>query len=145
MKSISITIILFFAFANLGFAIDNPDAPDYVGEFEKRIATHEKYVMQEAKTTVDIDQGYVKLEKALDQELNAAYKLLISKLDAKEKESLKSSQTQWLKFRDAEFKWIVENWNNKKFGSSSSISRGHYRSTIIKERVLQLLNYLKNY
>ncbi len=145
MKSIAVILILFFACATLSFAIDNPDAPDYVGEFEKKIAPLEKYITQDAKTTLDMDQGYTKLEKALDQELNVAYKLLISKLDPKEKESLKSSQIRWLKYRDAEFKWIIENWNNNKFGSSSAISRGQYRTTIIKERVLQLLNYLKNY
>ncbi len=145
MKSIAVILILIFACTTLSFAIDNPDAPDYVGEFEKKIAPLEKYITQDAKTTLDMDQGYTKLEKALDQELNVAYKLLISKLDPKEKESLKSSQIQWLKYRDAEFKWIIENWNNNKFGSSSAISRGQYRTTIIKERVLQLLNYLKNY
>ena len=145
MKRIAISLILLFALNTLCFALDNPDSPDYVGDFKKKIAPIEKYLSQEAKTTLDIDQGYVKLEKALDQELNAAYKLLISKLDPKEKESMKYSQIQWLKFRDAEFKWIVENWDNKKFGSSSAISRGHYRTTIIKERVLHLLNYLKNY
>jgi uncharacterized protein YecT (DUF1311 family) len=145
MKPISITIILFFLIANLCFAIDNPDTSDYVGEFEKRIAPLEKYITQGAKTTLDVDQGYVKLERALDQELNAAYKLLISKLDSKEKESMKSSQIQWLKFRDTEFKWIIENWDNKKFGSSAAISRGQYRTTIIRERVMHLLNYLKNY
>ena len=145
MKKLSISLFLLLVFSNFCFAIDNPDSPDYVGEFEKRIAPLEKYMNQEAISTLDSTQGYAKLEEVLDKELNIAYKLLISKLDSKEKELLKASQRQWLNFRTAEFKWIVENWNNKKFGSSAALSIGAYRTVIIKERVLHLLHYLKNY
>ena len=140
---IVIALVTLLVFSRVSIAVDNPDAPDYVGEFEKRIAPFEKYINEKAKTTLDYSQGYKKLEEALDKELNTAYKLLISKLNSKEKEQLKESQKQWLKFRDSEFKWISANWTNTKYGSSSVISAGAYRTTIIRERVIQLLQYLK--
>jgi uncharacterized protein YecT (DUF1311 family) len=40
--------------------------------------------------------------KSWDAELNMAYRKLAAKLDAKGKASLKASQLQWIKFRDAE-------------------------------------------
>ena len=143
MKKLSISLLILLAFSRLCFAIDNPDSPDYVGQFEKRIAPLEKYINEKALSTLDYTLGYKKLEEALDKELNTAYNLLLSKLNAKEKELLKASQRQWLKFRATEFKWINENWDNEKMGSSSSLSVGAYRTSIIKERVLHLLHYLK--
>lgn len=41
-----------------------------------------------------------------DKELNRVYKELIKKLSPEEKELLKQSQLQWIKFRDAEFKFL---------------------------------------
>jgi uncharacterized protein YecT (DUF1311 family) len=41
-----------------------------------------------------------------DKELNRVYKELIKKLSPEEKELLKQSQQQWIKFRDTEFKFL---------------------------------------
>jgi Uncharacterized protein conserved in bacteria len=41
-----------------------------------------------------------------DKELNRIYKELIKKLSPEERELLKQSQLQWVKFRDAEFKFL---------------------------------------
>lgn len=43
-----------------------------------------------------------------DKELNKIYQSLIKKLSIKEKEILKESQRNWLKFRDSEFKFMDE-------------------------------------
>lgn len=145
MKPFLFAVVLFVAFTNHCLALINPDAPDYVGELEKKIAPLEKHINEKAITTLDYIEGYAKLEVVLDQEMNRVYKLLLSRLNAKEKKALKSSQIRWLKFRDAEFNWIDENWTRDNFGSSYAISRGCYRTTIIKERVLHLMNYLMNY
>jgi GH24 family phage-related lysozyme (muramidase) len=43
------------------------------------------------------------------------------------------------------FEFIGTNWRTENFGSSAVISRGAYRTTLIKDRVILLLHYLKNY
>lgn len=129
---------------SLSMAIDNPDAPDFLAEFEARIAPIESTI-NNSNTTLDYAEGYNKLESSLDQELNIAYTQLMAKLDPQQKEMLKKSQRQWISFRDKEFGFIGNNWNRQNFGSSSVISVGAYRTELIKNRVRQLLKYLQNY
>lgn len=126
-------------------AIDNPDAPDYVGEFQQKVKVYETKVQEQAKTTQDYLKIYAEYEKFLDVELNNAYKMLVPKLGEEQQRKFKQAQRNWIKYRDVEFEFIAENWTAKKFGSSSALSRGAYRTTLIKDRVLSLLNYLKNY
>lgn len=126
-------------------AIDNPDAPDYVGEFEARMQKHETYLYEMAKTTQDYLEGYAAYEKDLDSELDRAYQLLMSNLAAEQQELLKQSQRDWIKYRDSEFSFITNNWTTEQFGTSSAISRGNYRTMLIKNRVITLLSYLLNY
>ena len=126
-------------------AIDNPDAPDYVGEFEARMQQHETYIYEKATTTQDYREGYAAYEKDLDAELNQAYKLLMSNLAPEQQELLKQSQRDWIKFRDSEYSFISDNWTTQQFGTSSVISRGNYRTMLIKNRVITLLSYLLNY
>lgn len=131
--------------ATLTFAIDNPDAPDYIGEFEAR----EKIFIEKINNPNNTNQEYLATYNDylifLDEELNAAYGLLIPKLQKDHQEELKNSQRKWLKFRDAEFEFIISNWNRDNFGSSAWISRGDYRTAIVRERVMQLLHYALNY
>lgn len=131
--------------SSLAWAIDNPDAPDYVAEFEARISPLEKYTQEEAMTTLDWSKGYSELERTLDSELNAAYKILMEKLPETSRESLRTSQRAWLNYRDSEFEFIATNFTREEFGTSYVISLGSYRSSIIKSRVKELLGYLKNY
>jgi uncharacterized protein YecT (DUF1311 family) len=138
-------LLLSLIFSNNVWAIDNPDAPDYVAEFEARMAPLEAVIQEKATTTVDISEGYKALEEALDEELNTAYWKLMQELPESSKESLRSSQKQWVKFRDAEFSFLSGNFNKENFGSSYVISIGSYRTSIIEARVKELLWYLKNY
>lgn len=138
-------LILPLIFLNNVWAIDNPDAPDYVADFEARMAPLQAVIQEKATTTVDISEGHKALEEALDKELNAAYQKLMQKLPESSKESLRSSQKQWLKFRDAEFSFLSGNFSKEDFGSSYVISIGSYRTSIIEARVKELLWYLKNY
>ena len=126
-------------------AIDNPDAPDYVAEFMKRSEAHESAITQEARTTQDYISAYAAYECFLDEELNKAYRSLMDQLDDKARQRLIQSQRNWSKYRDSEFEFIRTNWRTENFGSSSVISRGAYRTTLIKDRVILLLQYLKNY
>lgn len=126
-------------------AIDNPDAPNYVADFQQRAQKFEAAINQQAGTSQDSLSAYADYEQFLDQELNKTYKLLLTKLGAAQQAKIKESQRAWVKYRDAEFNFIAQNWTTKNFGSSAVLSRGAYRTSLIRDRVLLLLNYLKNY
>ena len=127
------------------YAIDNPDAPDYISEFKSREKTYIDKINDPKNTNQEYLAAYNDYLIFLDKELNDAYRLLVPKLQKNQQEELKNSQKKWLKFRDAEFKFIVNNWTRDNFGSSAWISRGDYRTTIVRERVMQFLHYALNY
>lgn len=137
--------VLLCLFPSLCLAIDNPDAPDFLAEFDNRISSIQKNINDNSKTTIEYSKGYKNLERLLEKELNTAYQKLMDKLNPDQKEMLKQSQNQWLSFRDKEFEFISDNWNTKSFGSSSAISIGDYRTQTTIHRARQLLMYLKNY
>lgn len=134
----------FSALVNTACAIDNPDAPDFVGDFEKRGQTYSAATNNPDNSTREYLVAYDNYLQFLDKELNAAYQQLKSKLPAEQQKLLTQSQRDWIKFRDAEFMRITKNWSRQNYGSSAGISRGDYKSTIVKNRVLQLLAYLKS-
>lgn len=126
-------------------AIDNPDAPDYVGDFLNRAQPYERDIQQTEHTTQSYIAAYAAYEKFLDGELNSAYRQLMLHLPNDAQQALKKSQFAWLHYRDQEFEFIRHNWTTEQFGSSAVISRGDYRAKIIKDRVVILLRYLGNY
>lgn len=138
-------LLITISLLNPACAIDNPDAPDLIGELEQR----EKVYLESINNPSNSTRGYLIVyddyQKFLDAELNKAYQLIKSKLPEPRQAELKKSQRQWIKYRDAEFELIKNNWTKQNFGSSAAISRGDYRCTLIKGRVLQLLNYAANY
>lgn len=136
--------ILFFN-CSFAYAIDNPDATDYVKLFEMSEKPFLKAIQKPTNGTRDTIRAYHEYKLFLDKELNTVYKLLKSKLSKNRQEELKISQRHWIKFRDSEFELINNNWSRKSFGSSFAISRGDYSSAIIRNRVIQLMNYAKNY
>lgn len=140
-----ILLTLTSLFTTPAFALDNPDAPDLIGEFNSRAELSQQPINNPHNKTRDYLVAYNNYQTFLDKELNTAYKLLISKLSKERQAELKDSQRNWIKFRDAEFELIRNNWTRNNFGSSAGISRGAYRCTIIKNRVLQLLHYAINY
>ncbi len=127
------------------FAIDNPDAPDYISELKKREEAFLKKINNPNNGSRDYLIAYDNYQIFLDKELNKAYQLIKSKLPVDRQQALLSSQRNWIKFRDTEFMFIKNTWTRQNFGSSSGISRGSYRSTLIRNRVLQLLSYAKSY
>lgn len=131
--------------AQPALAIDNPDALDYVGEFEAREKPYLDAINNPDNTTLAYTQAYGNYLEFLDKELNSAYKLLKSNLSKQRREDLTVSQRNWIKFRDAEFALIDNNWTRENFGSSAAVSRGNYRTTVVRNRVMQLLYYAINY
>ncbi len=127
------------------FSIDNPDAPDLIGEFEARERVFLEEINNPHNGSRDYLIAYDNYQKFLDDEMNKFYHFVKSRLSAEQQQELINSQCHWVKFRDTEFKLIRNTWARQDFGSSAGISRGSYRCTIIRNRVLQLLHYAKNY
>lgn len=125
-------------------ALDNPDAPNVVAEFEQRAKPFEQKISDSAGGGAVV-AAYADYERFLDDELKRAYAALAKKLDRKRKLQLQRSQRTWLAFRNAEAAFIRDNWTTQQFGSSSQLSRGAYRSTLSRDRIVGLLHYLRNY
>lgn len=140
-------IVLILAFACLqtapAFALDNPDASDFVADFLTRATPYEEAIDQDsggARVAAD----YAAYEKFLDQELNKAYVSLTKKLSDPKKQGLINSQKNWAAYRDSEYQFIADNWTEENSGGSYALSVGDYRAEIVKNRTIILLNYLKN-
>lgn len=137
--------LLLMGFVVGAYAVDNPDAPDLVGEFEKREVVYLTAIDNPQNSTRDFLVAYDNYLLFLDEELNKASEVIQSKLPEARKSELMAAQLHWIKYRDAEFEFIKNTWTRKDFGSSAGISRGDYRTSIVKDRVIQLLHYAKNF
>ena len=139
-----LTAALFIGLATSSGAIDNPDAPNRVAEFEKRALPFEKALSATdgGSASARAGQAYARF---LDAELNAAYGGLLSKLDNSTRSALVESQRQWLRFRNAEAQFIGRHWTRERSGTSSSLSVAGYSNAVVKDRVLQLLRYTSEY
>jgi uncharacterized protein YecT (DUF1311 family) len=127
-------------------AIDNPEAPDRVAAFEQRAKPFEDNFSNHAGGgNFEIVQAGAAYAEFLDQELNQAYQLLLKKLEPSEREQLKKAQRAWRAFYKAETAFIAANWVPKNFGSSYVLSKHGYRHSLLKDRVLNLLSYLREY
>lgn len=138
----ALTLILF---SNLTFSIDNPDALDLIAEFETREKSFTVAIEKPSNTTNDYSVAYSNYLKFLDKELNTVYKTLRTKLPEEKQKQLKASQVSWIKYRDLEFAFIDSNWTNKDYGTSSGISRGQYKASVVRNRVIQLMHYAKTF
>lgn len=125
-------------------AIDNPDAPDAVAEFERRAKPLEERWATEAggPGQAAAAQAYARF---LDDELNRAYQSLLALLPGEARRALIRSQRQWLSFRDAERGFIDRHFTPQAFGSSASLSRADFHHQLVRQRVLTLLAHLKNH
>ena len=135
----------FSLLVNPAFAIDNPDSKNFIRALESREAIYLSAINDTRKSTKEYLVAYENYVNFLDRELEKAYRLAHSKLTPLRQQDLLRSQRHWKAFRSAEFELINNNWNRQNFGSSAGVSRGNYRSTVIKNRVLQLLHYANNY
>lgn len=123
------------------YAIDNPETPDLIGEFEKREIIYLAGIDNPENSTRDFLIAYDDYLIFLDLELSKALKVLKSKLPENRKPELIETQENWIMYREAEFELIKNTWTRNEFGSSAGISRGDYRASIVKDRVIQLLHY----
>lgn len=125
-------------------ALENPDAPDLLARFEQRMQPFAARFADQS-STAGIAQAGAVYAKALDSELNQAYRQLLAKLDTASAEKLRASQRAWLAHAKAETAFIDVSWTQERFGTSSVLSKWDYSNTLTKERTRALLLYLQNY
>ncbi len=77
---------------------------------------------------------------AWDKELNKAYQSFRKDLDPEQKEALRQSELQWIKFRDAEFDSIEQIYTNQGSGSETIPWAAFAKADIVKERAVELQN-----
>jgi uncharacterized protein YecT (DUF1311 family) len=77
--------------------------------------------------------------------LNKYYKLLIAKLNAADKETLKVSQRNWLKYRDSDqqVNFLLTEERYSGGGTIQALYAGNRTVEITKTRVIELYNYLQ--
>ncbi len=90
-------------------------------------------------TTVGMNHCIYCAEMAWDAEMNRYYKLLQEVLSTQAKIQLKTSQINWLSFRDSEFKTINIIYDLQ--GTMWSNVRADARMELIKQRALVLKEY----
>jgi uncharacterized protein YecT (DUF1311 family) len=145
-KSIHIIIIfLIFIYPFNLLSVDNPDSTDHINKFLAMANKYQKNITNQNHNSYDYIKLYSEYEQFLDKELNTYYKILIKCIDKQSLDALKYSQLKWIDHRDAEFNFIESNFNKNNFGSSYIISRGEYRISFIKNRIITLIYYLRNY
>jgi len=126
-------------------ALDNPDAPDLIAEFQQREQVYLAAIDNPKNSTRDFLIAYDDYLLFLDKELHKASEVMMLTLPEARKLELMASQQNWIKYRDTEFKLIENTWTRTDFGSSSGISRGDFRTSIVKDRIMQLLHYAKSF
>ena len=141
----SALILVLMLSTSRAHSLDNPDAPDLVADFAVRTERYEANIDKHAGEVAGLASLYADYEKFLDQELNKDYAQLLNKMSDPGRQEFIHAQRNWVAFRDAEFSFIAANWTREQFGESYVLSRGQYRSSLIKERVLRILYYMRNY
>lgn len=97
--------------------------------------------MDGATSTADMVACEDKAFKEWDDELNRVYKELMSKLSAKQKEALKSSQLAWIKHKDAELQFVGALYDGFE-GTMYQPMRVDAAKEVIKARAQQLQHWL---
>jgi uncharacterized protein YecT (DUF1311 family) len=83
-------------------------------------------------------------DKALemwDKELNRVYNDLAAKLDPKGKQSLKTAQIDWIKFRDSEY-GLIDFVYSRMEGTMYIPMRVEARADVVRKRAVALKDYL---
>ncbi|MBN2572231.1 MAG: DUF1311 domain-containing protein [Ignavibacteriales bacterium] len=84
---------------------------------------------------------YSEAQEKWDEELNRVYQELRSKLNANQNKVLKDAQLKWIVFRDAEFDLLDVVYSTLQ-GTIYLADLAYYKMVIVKNRVLELENYL---
>lgn len=128
--------------AGAALAVDNPDRPDRLGQFETRCQAFERQVSAAASTLATV-RALGDYRLFLDQELARAQADLSAALPSPAlRDALARSQRNWVAFRDADFDFIRDAISPERQGSSAAVAAGQLRNLVLKSRVQELLGYL---
>ncbi len=95
-------------------------------------------------STLGMNQATYRAEIAYDKLLNKYYKKLYDQLEGSDKEKLKTSQKNWIRFRDSE-KELNYTLYNEKYSGGGTIHKifvANKSAEITKQRVIELYFYL---
>jgi uncharacterized protein YecT (DUF1311 family) len=92
------------------------------------------------QTTLGMVSCEVWAKGAWDAQLNKYYRLLMGLLSAAEKEKLKASQVNWLKYRDSEYDFISALYGNMQ-GTMWRPAAVGAEVEIVRQRALELKAY----
>ncbi len=133
-------LIYFLVISSITLAFDKNEAYERLKNYELTFSDNLEY----AYSTMEIVECHYDYYETLDKELNTLYKALMSSIDdSKVKEALKTSQIQWIKFRDKEFEFIDFYYNSG--GTIDRIDRASARIPILAKRIEDLIRYLDVY
>jgi len=95
-------------------------------------------------STVGMLDATYEAEKDYDMLLNKYYKLVLKKLNDSDKETLKQTQRNWIKFRDSERKLnsLLANDNYSGGGTIQGVFQASNYLELTKKRVIGLYDYL---
>lgn len=149
MVNIIKSIIGFLALISVSscFAIDNPDAPDYVNNFLAEAKVYEDRIKKCSCNNDEIRSHYKEFNQFLDEKLSHAKRLVafFVKDNEKAKKLFQNSQHSWEVYAKNEKNFVKVNWTKEQFGTSYLLSRLGYSATIDKQRIISLYSYAKNY
>lgn len=141
LKSSELKKTLLSQKANRGY----PDELD----IEFRLDTFK--IKQKIKMQLDIDystSGMVRSTeestRSYDRLLNKYYQKLIQRLESEDKEVLRRSQRNWIKFRDSEIKLndLVSSWGYSEGGSDAYLFAKIREQSITENRLIEIYRYL---
>lgn len=108
---------------------------------ESKIDKDYQACLDKNQTTAGMVECADKAYRAWDKEMNAVYNKLMANFVGEDRQTLKATQFEWLKFRDAEFK-MLEQFFSKIQGSMYRPIAVDRRVEIVKQRAQQLQAYL---
>lgn len=131
----------------LANAYANEEEKKLVVDFKIETFTADKLLessIDADNTTVGMIEALREAEVAYDKLLNKYYKLLIAKLAEPDKETLRQSQRNWIKFRDGE-KLLISTLLEDNYtggGTMYQVEEASANLDLTKERVQKLFSYL---
>lgn len=111
-----------------------------------RVEQGNRELLDKDYSTLGMINAAIEYEKQYDILLNKYYKLLYRSLNIEGQKALKSSQMNWIKFRDSEKKLISEinaqTYDEAGGGTIWGVIASSIRSELTKKRVIELYNFL---
>ena len=130
-----IGILLLFVCAG-AFAIDNPEAPNHLGQLEEKEKAYFVNI-ESADGYRNTLLAYNDYHEFLLREIDLLTNQLLHKPQFQEVLTSSIPQ-QWLIFKDKELELIDDTWTCDFSGSSSPIVRGKYKTKVLRDRAWNL-------